>query len=119
MAGQGTIGRELLEQVPDMDAVVIAVGGGGLAGGIAGYVKSVRPEVETLGCSPEVSAAMIASIRAGKIVDVPHGDTLSDGTAGGMDEDSITFPVCRDTLDILETVTEAGNRGRIPRHLPA
>ena len=107
MAGQGTIGRELLEQVPGLDAVTIAVGGGGLAGGIAGYVKSVRPEVETLGCSPEASAAMIASIRAGEIVEVDHADTLSDGTAGGMDDDSITFPVCRDNLDILETVTEA------------
>ncbi len=106
VAGQGTIGRELIEQVPDMDAVVISVGGGGLAGGISGYVKSVRPEVETLGCSPEASAAMIASIRAGQYVEVPHTETLSDGTAGGMDEDTVTFPLCRDNLDLLELVTE-------------
>lgn len=106
VAGQGTIGYELIDQVPDMDAVVISVGGGGLASGIAGYIKSVRPEVMAMGCSPQASAAMIASIKAGRIIEVPHDDTLSDGTAGGMDDDSITFDLCRENLDVLETVSE-------------
>ena len=58
IAGQGTIGLELIRQVPDMDAVIIAVGGGGLASGIAGYLKAVNPKIETIGAAPAASAAM-------------------------------------------------------------
>ena len=106
IAGQGTIGLELARQVPDMDVVIIAVGGGGLASGIAGYLKAVNPKIETIGAAPAASAAMIASIEAGEIVETPHDHTLSDGTAGGLDEGSITFPLCRDNLDTLVRVDE-------------
>ncbi|MEM6806927.1 MAG: pyridoxal-phosphate dependent enzyme, partial [Bacteroidota bacterium] len=91
VAGQGTIGAELEEQVPHMDAVFVPVGGGGLISGIAGYLKARKLEVEIVGCQPANSAVMYESIKAGKILDIASLPTLSDGTAGGMEPDSITF----------------------------
>jgi ketopantoate reductase len=75
VAGQGTLGIELLEQVPDLDAVFIAVGGGGLISGVAGYVKSVRPEIAVVGCWPRHAPAMYECIRAGRIVEVREART--------------------------------------------
>ena len=106
MAGQGTIGVELARQLDSIDAVLIAVGGGGLIGGIAAYLKSVRPDVEVVGCQPENSQVMKLSVEAGKILDEPSLPTLSDGTAGGIEPDSVTFPVCRDLVDRYVTVNE-------------
>ena len=63
--------------------------------GIAGYLKSVQPQVQVVGCSPENSQVMIQSVKAGKILDIPSLPTLSDGTAGGVEEGAITFDLCR------------------------
>ena len=107
IGGQGTIGVELLKQLDDIDAVIISVGGGGLISGIAGYLKSVNPSIEIIGCSPENSKVMIQSIEMGKLVgDLPSLPTLSDGTAGGIEDGSITFEACRDFVDEYVTVTE-------------
>jgi threonine dehydratase len=106
VAGQGTIGPELVEQVDGLDAVLIPVGGGGLAGGIAGFLKTVAPAIEVVGCEPEASAVMAESVAAGEIVDVPNLPTLSDATAGGIEENSITFELCRDHVDRWERVSE-------------
>ena len=106
VAGQGTIGGELLQQLPDLDAVFVAVGGGGLIGGIASYLKSVKPNIQIFGCSPENSQVMAQSVRAGKLLDLPSLPTLSDGTAGGVETGSITFPLCRDFVDHYISVTE-------------
>ncbi len=106
LAGQGTIGIELLEQMPTPDAVFASLGGGGMLSGIAGYLKSIAPNIEVIGCSPVRSAAMIASVEHGVIVEVPGLPTLSDGTAGGIEPGAITFPICQDLVDDYVRVTE-------------
>jgi len=106
VAGQGTIGPELLEQVHEIDAVLVPVGGGGLASGIAAYLQDVAPTVEIIGCQPEASAVMYESVKAGKIVEMESLPTLSDATAGGIEEGSITFDLCRRFVDRYELVSE-------------
>ncbi len=106
VAGQGTIGVELLRQVPELDAVFVSIGGGGLIGGIASYLKAVNPNIEVVGCLPENAPAMYECIRAGKIIEVPEKPTISDGTAGGLEPGSITFGICQKYVDSYITVTE-------------
>jgi len=107
IGGQGTIGFELTKQLDQIDAVYVALGGGGMISGIAGYLKSKNPEVEIIGCSPENSQVMIQSVKAGRILDLPSLPTLSDGTAGGVEPGSITLEICRDFVDYYMTVTES------------
>ena len=106
IGGQGTIGFELAKQLDRMDAVFVALGGGGMISGIAGYLKSLNPAVHIIGCSPENSQVMIQSVKAGRILDLPSLPTLSDGTAGGVEPGSITLDICRDLVDGFITVTE-------------
>jgi len=106
VAGQGTIGIELARQLERIDTVFVSLGGGGMISGIAGYLKSVQPQVRVVGCSPENSQVMIRSVQAGKILDLPSLPTLSDGTAGGVEEGAITFDLCRALVDGYVTVTE-------------
>lgn len=107
VAGQGTVALELLEQIPDLDAVFVAVGGGGLIGGIGSYIKSCNPDISIVGCLPENSPVMLRSVESGKVVDCDCQPTLSDGTAGNMDHDSITFDLCREVVDHWVLVDEA------------
>jgi len=113
VAGQGTIGLELRRQLESLDAVLIPVGGGGLAAGIAGYLRSVDSGVNIIGCQPENSRVMYESVRAGKVLDLESQPTLADGTAGGVDMDSITFPMCRDLIDEWELLSEDEIAGAI------
>jgi len=106
MAGQGTVGLELADQVGEMDAVFVPVGGGGLISGIAGYLKGIRPEGAIIGCQPSHSQVMYASVKAGKILDLPSKPTLSDGTAGGIEEESLTFPYCQQYVDDWALLSE-------------
>lgn len=106
IGGQGTIGIELLRQLPDLDCVLVSVGGGGLIGGIAGYIKEINPKIKVIGCLPENAPVMYECLKAGKIFDVPETPTLSDGTAGGLDEDSITFELCQKYIDDFILVDE-------------
>ncbi len=106
IGGQGTIGLELRRQTEGIDAVLIPVGGGGLVAGVGGYLKSVDQKVEIIGCQPENSRVMYESIQAGEIIDMESRPTLSDGTAGGIDHDSITFDVCRDVIGDWELLSE-------------
>lgn len=106
MAGQGTIGVEIESQCDGLDAIIISVGGGGLIGGTASYLKSVWADIHVIGCSPENSAVMLHSIKAGKVLDLESKPTLSDGTAGGVEENTITFPVCCEVIDESVLVTE-------------
>jgi threonine dehydratase len=107
IAGQATIGLELARQCPTQPvAIFVPLGGGGLAAGIAIATKSTWPESRVIGCSPSSSAVMARSIEAGRIVDAPSMPTLSDGTAGGVEEGSITFDLCRAWIDEFVTVTE-------------
>jgi len=106
VAGQGTIAPELVEKLDAIDAVLVPVGGGGLAAGIAGYLKVVDPGIEIIGCEPEASAEMSASIAAGRIVEPANLPTLSDATAGGIEAGAITFDLCRRHVDRFELVSE-------------
>jgi threonine dehydratase len=120
VAGQGTLGIEIARQAAQIDSVFVAVGGGGLIGGIALYLKSVDPAIRVIGCSPAASNVMAQSVRAGRIVDLPSELTLSDGTAGGIEENSLTFALCRDLvdhwIDVSETEIAAAMRLFIDAH---
>jgi threonine dehydratase len=99
VAGQGTVGIELVEQMGRVDAVIIAVGGGGLIGGTAAYLKSVMPNVRMIGALPEKSPVMALSVQAGRIVEFASQPTLSDGSAGGIEPGAITLDLCRTLVD--------------------
>jgi len=120
IAGQGTCGVEIAQQLSDIDAVFIAVGGGGLISGVGGFLKSVNPAMSVVSCQPAASAVMTESIKAGKIIDLPSKPTLSDGTAGGIEADAITFDLCRDITDEFVVVSEEqiaeAMRGLIDAH---
>lgn len=106
IAGQATIGIELMDQLKDIDVVLVPVGGGGLISGIAGYLKSINKNIEVIGCQPANSAIMYESIKQGKIVTIDSLDTISDGTAGGIEENSITFDYCQKYVDDFILVSE-------------
>ena len=79
--------------------VYVAVGGGGLIGGIGLYLKSMKPDIEIVACSPAQDPCMHLSLEAGEIVDNPHNETLSEGTCGGIEKDAITFDICKKVVD--------------------
>jgi threonine dehydratase len=106
VAGQGTAGAELGRQIDRIDALFVSVGGGGLIGGIAGYLKAIGRDATVVGCSPDASKVMYESVRAGMVLDLPSEPTLSDGTAGGVEADAITFPLCRALIDEWALVGE-------------
>jgi threonine dehydratase len=106
IAGQGTIGLELERQLKSIDAVFVPVGGGGLIGGIAGYLKSRRESIEIIGCQPYNSCVMYESIKAGQLLDLESKPTISDGSAGGIEPGAITFAICRDLVDTWLILSE-------------
>lgn len=106
IAGQGTVGVEILRQLDSVDAVFVPVGGGGLIAGIAGYIKTVSPKTKIIGCLPENSPVMYESIKAGKIIEMTTLPTLSDATAGGIESNSITFDLCTNYVDDYILVSE-------------
>ncbi len=106
IAGQGTIGVELAEQLEKIDAVFVAVGGGGLSAGIATYLKAVRPNVKIIGCWPENSPVLYECLKAGRIIECPELPTISDSTAGGVEADALTFEPCQRLLDDHVLVSE-------------
>jgi len=106
IAGQGTCGIEIRDQLPDVDAVYVAVGGGGLIAGVASVLKAHNPQIKVYGCQPEASAVMAKSVDAGEILDLPSDPTLSDGTAGGIEANAITFDLCRALIDEFILVSE-------------
>jgi threonine dehydratase len=108
VAGQGTVAVEILEQLAGepLDAVVVAVGGGGLVSGVASVLKKHRPDIRVYGAQPVRDDAMAASVRAGEIVQIDAAETLSDGTAGSVEAGSITFDLCRELVDDWVLVSE-------------
>lgn len=108
MAGQGTIAAELVNQLSEpIAAVYVAVGGGGLIGGIGSYLSRFRPKTRVIGCWPEQATTMLRSLEAGRIIEVEEGPTLSDATAGGLEPDSVTFPACQRVIADTRLVSEA------------
>ena len=106
VSGQGTIGVEILNDNNEIDVVFITVGGGGLISGVGSYLKSINPSIKVIGCSPVNSSIMINSIKKGKIINTESKDTLSDGSAGGVEEGSITFDMCKELIDDYCLVSE-------------
>jgi threonine dehydratase len=104
LAGQGTVALEILDDLPELAAVVLPVGGGGLLGGSGGYLRQVAPHVRVLGAQSEHTAAMARSLAAGTVVPIPSVPTLADGLAGGIDDTALA--IGQQTLDQLALVTE-------------
>ncbi len=99
IAGQGSIALELLEQLPHIDNVFVAMGGGGLISGIGSVLGSHLPGCRIIGVSASNSAALAASIVAGRVVETEHLDTLADGIAGGVDNDAVTLALATEVID--------------------
>ena len=99
VAGQGTVAVEIERQLEGVESVLVPVGGGGLAAGIAAVLKTVRPGIEVVGCQPAASPVMAESVRTGRIVKLASAPTLSDATAGGLEAGAITFDLCRRLVD--------------------
>ena len=99
IGGQGTIALEIERQGDPINTIFVPVGGGGLIAGIAGYLKARDASIHVVGCQPERSRVMAESVKAGKILELDSEPTLSDGTAGGLEPDAITFPICQRVVD--------------------
>ncbi len=100
IAGQGTVGLEIVEDLPELDTVLVPLSGGGLAAGVAAAVKAKLPQARVIGISMKRGAAMQASLEAGKPVNVEELDTLADSLGGGIGLDNRwTFEMCRSLLD--------------------
>ena len=105
IAGQGTIGLEILDSLPDVDIVAVPVGGGGLSAGIAIAMKELQPHVEIYGVEATTASSMKTSLEAGKVVGVDNLDTICDGIAVKKVGD-LTYPIARELLSGVVTVEE-------------
>jgi len=106
IAGQGTIGLELLDEFPALDTVIVPLSGGGLLGGIAFALKSADPGIHVVGVSMERGPAMVESLRAGRVVEIVEEPTLADALAGNIHPCDYTFPLVQKTIDETVLVSE-------------
>ena len=105
LLGQGTVAKEIIDDCPDIDAILVPIGGVGLASGIAMATKLVNPKVTVIGVEPAGAACMEAAFKAGKVVTLPAVDTVADGCAVKTAGD-LTYAFCRKYLDEIITVSE-------------
>ncbi|GGZ56314.1 threonine ammonia-lyase [Streptomyces bluensis] len=105
IAGQGTVGLEILEQCPEVRTIVVGIGGGGLAAGIAAAVKALRPDVRIVGVQAEAAAAYPPSLAAGRPVAIENPATMADGIKVGLPGD-VPFGIIRELVDEVRTVSE-------------
>ncbi len=96
--GQGTVALEMIEEQPQLDTILIPVGGGGLASGISTVYKQAT-DAEIIGVQSETSPVMYECVKKGYIHDIPLEDTYAEGLHGGLEEGSVSFPICRDNID--------------------
>ena len=106
MAGQGTIGLEIAEQLPDVDAVLVPIGGGGLIAGVASALRQLKPACRIIGVQAAGAASMADSLRAGHILTLPEVHTVADGIQVKTPGEK-TFAICREAVDEVVTVGEA------------
>ncbi|GGB46314.1 hydroxyectoine utilization dehydratase EutB [Roseibium aquae] len=107
IAGQGTAGLEILEDLPEVRTLLVPLSGGGLAAGVAVAAKAINPRVKVIGITMDRGAAMKASIDAGHPVEVEEVPSLADSLGGGIGlHNKLSFPICRDLLDDIVLVTE-------------
>ncbi|WHX41104.1 threonine/serine dehydratase [Mesobacillus sp. AQ2] len=105
MAGQGTVGLEVLEQIQDVDAVIVPIGGGGLLSGILTAIKETNPRIKVIGVEPEIANDTYLSLKNKKITAIPATSTIADGLRSSQPGD-LTFPVLMKYLDDLVLVSE-------------
>jgi threonine dehydratase len=106
IAGQGTVGLEILEDVPAADVIVVPIGGGGLIAGVAAACRALRPAIRIIGVEPEGADVMSRSLVAGSPARIPHNDTVADGLAAPFAGD-LTFAHVRQQVDDIVRVSDA------------
>jgi len=106
VAGQATVGVEILEDWPQADTIVVPIGGGGLIGGIGLWAKAVKPGLRLIGVQPSASPPMYAHFETGSTDPMPIAPTLADGVAGNIERTSITWRLCRQLVDEVVLVEE-------------
>jgi len=107
IAGQGTIGLEIMAARPDIEVLLVPLSGGGLAAGVAMAAKAIKPDIRIVGISMDRGAAMYESLHAGHPVEVEEVPSLADSLGGGIGmQNRLSFPMCRDLLDEVVLVTE-------------
>ena len=106
IAGAGTIGLELVAQQPDLNAVIVPIGGGGLISGIGIAIKALSPSTRVIGVEVAASCPFTRSLEAGRLVTVDVGPSLADGLTGNLDPDTITLDIVRDVVDEIVLVEE-------------
>ena len=106
IAGAGTVGLEIVEDLPDVDVVVVPLGGGGLGAGIGLAIEAAAPHATVIGVEVEASAPFTLSLERGRITEIAWRESLADGLVGNLEPGSITFPIIQRTIDRVVTVTE-------------
>jgi threonine dehydratase len=107
IAGQGTIAIEILEDAPQVDAMIVPVGGGGLIAGIAIAAKAMNPKIKIYGAEPVATPTMREALAAGRIVKIEEEETIADGLAGHIEQGSITFPIVQELVEGIIMVSES------------
>ncbi len=107
VAGAGTVGLEIVEDATDVDTIVVAIGGGGLVGGVAIAAKGLSPRVRIVGVESAASSVFAASVPQGRIVTIVPGATIADGLGGNLDPETITFDIVCGQVDELVQVSDA------------
>lgn len=106
IAGQATVGVEILADWPEVDTIVVPIGGGGLIGGIGLWAKAVKPGLRLIGVQPAASPPMYAFLETGTTDPMPIAPTLADGVAGNIERTSITFELCKRVVDEVVLIEE-------------
>ncbi|MBN1329447.1 MAG: threonine/serine dehydratase [Candidatus Heimdallarchaeota archaeon] len=106
IAGQGTIGLEILQDMPSITDILVPLGGGGLLSGITIAVKNINPKIKVYGIQTEACPTFYESLKVGEIIEVKMNDSIADGMYGGIEKGSITFDIIRDFVDEVYLVKE-------------
>ena len=106
VAGQGSIGVEMLEDFPELDVALVPVGGGGMISGVGCWLKALNPSIRVIGVQSAASPAMEQALKAGKLVEIPIKPTMADGLAANIQPGSITFDLARQVVDEVVLVGE-------------
>ena len=106
IAGAATVATEMFEEVPEIETLVVPIGGGGLISGVAVAATAVAPACEIVGIEVAASNAFQVSVRAGRLVEIVPGETIADGLGGNPDPETVTFGYIKELVDRIDTVTE-------------
>jgi len=113
IAGAGTVGMEIVEDLPDVDLVAVPVGGGGLVSGIATFVKAANPHARVVGVEVESNLVFRTALARGRVVSIPVGPTIADGLSGNLEPHSVTWEIVRTRVDEMTWAAEREVRGAI------